>query len=54
MSYRDGFEAATELCLKELNEADSKEKASEKLQYILSLVKEDKLEKIKQMLGTLL
>jgi len=54
MSYREGFEDATEMCLKELNDAKSKAQAASKIQYLLSLVKADKFDRIKQMLGTLL
>jgi len=53
MSYQDGFEDATELCLRELCEAKSRTEARRRVKYLLDLVKEDKFDKIKQMLGAL-
>lgn len=53
MSYQDGFEAATELCLREVHQAKSKTDARKRIKYLLDLVKEDKFDKIKQMLGAL-
>jgi len=53
LSYQDGFEDATELCLKEVDDARSKSDAVKRIKYLLGLVKEDKFEKIKQMLGAL-
>jgi ribosome assembly protein YihI (activator of Der GTPase) len=49
-SYRVGFEAAIELCITETVEADSKEKALSKMYEFLGLVKDDKLERLKEML----
>jgi hypothetical protein len=53
MTYDNGFEDATELCLTEIEQAKTKIQAEKRLEYILSLVKESKLEKVKQMLGIL-
>lgn len=50
MSYREGFEDAVELCLYEASKAVGKKGAIEKLQEILGLVKEDKFQRIKEML----
>lgn len=51
MSYQDGFEDATELCLKEITKAKGMEEAIRQIRYILGLVKEDKFDRIKKMLG---
>ena len=53
MTYYNGFEDATELCLKEIEQAKTKIQAEKRLEYILSLVKENKLNGIKQLLGIL-
>jgi len=50
LSYREGFEDAVELCLYEASKAVGKKGAIEKLQEILGLVKEDKFQRIKEML----
>ena len=50
MRYRDSFEDALELCLAEVANAETKNKATAKLEEWLGLVKEDKLERLKQML----
>jgi predicted RNase H-like HicB family nuclease len=49
-SYRVGFEAALELCITETAQADSKEKALAKMTEFLGLVKDDKMERLKEML----
>jgi len=49
-SYRRGFEDAVELCLSEISRAKSLEEAGRRVGDVLSLVKEDKLERLKQML----
>lgn len=49
-SYRHGFEAALELCITEVSEADTREKALVKMTEFLQLVKEDKIERLKEML----
>lgn len=51
MSYRDGFEDAVEFCIAETEDSNGKQQALEKMEEILLLVKEDKLDKIKKMLG---
>ena len=53
MSYQDGFEDATELCLREVCEAKSRTEARRRVKYLLDLVKEDKFDRIKQMLGVI-
>jgi hypothetical protein len=49
-SYRHGFEAALELCIFETTEATTKEKAVTKMTEFLGLVKEDKMERLREML----
>jgi len=49
-SYRRGFEDAVELCLAELNDSNILEKAKKRLEEVLSLIKEDKIERLKRML----
>ncbi len=49
-SYRRGFEDATEFCLDEVNDSRSLEEARHRIEEVLSLIKEDKLERLKQML----
>jgi len=53
LGYRDGFEDAIELCIAETEDSTDKEKALMKLTEMLALVKEDKFDKIKKMLGVL-
>jgi len=48
--YRNGFEDALELCIAELNDAKDKDASVKKLMEYLGLVKEDKLERLKEML----
>jgi len=50
VTYRDGFEDALELCLAEVSNAETKEKAVVKMEEWLGLIKEDKLERLKRML----
>lgn len=49
-SYRVGFEAALELCIAELRRSASKEVALAKLFEFQCLVKDDKIERVKEML----
>jgi hypothetical protein len=49
-SYRVGFEAAIELCIAETMQSDSRERALAKMAEFLGLVKEDKVERLKEML----
>jgi hypothetical protein len=49
-SYRVGFEAALELCITETAKAGSKEKALAKMTEFLGLVKDDKMERLREML----
>jgi predicted RNase H-like HicB family nuclease len=48
--YVTGFQDAVELCIKEVNKAKTKEAASKKLQEILELVIESKLENVRMEL----
>ena len=49
-SYRIGFEAAMELCLVETRKSDSREIALAKMQEFLNLVKDDKMDRLKEAL----
>lgn len=49
-SYRIGFEAAIELCMAETLQSESKKKALAKMAEFLGLVKDDKVERLKEML----
>ena len=51
-SYRRGQEDAFELCLSEIAKARNLGDAYRRIQEILGLVKEDKLERLKRMLWT--
>ena len=53
LSYAEGFEDATELCLHELKKAKDLEDAKQRIQKIIRLVKEKKFERIKSMLALL-
>lgn len=53
MSYAEGFEDATELCLHEVEKAKDLEDAKRRIQKIIRLVKERKFERIKSMLALL-
>ncbi len=53
MSYSEGFEDALELCMAETSDANSKENALKKMRELLVLVKEDKFDRLKKMLGQL-
>jgi len=54
MSYKEGFEDAMELCISESEDVASKKNALERMKYILTLVKEDKFDRLKKELGILL
>jgi hypothetical protein len=49
-SYRIGFEAALDLCIAEVRQSESKEVALAKLFEFRDLVKDDKIERVKEML----
>ena len=49
-SYRIGFEAAIELCINEIRQSETKEIALAKIYEFMSLVKDDKIERVKEML----
>jgi hypothetical protein len=53
LSYQEGFEDAIELCLAESEDCLSKEAALEKMRDLLVLVKEQKFDRLKRMLGQL-
>lgn len=53
MSYHDGFEDATELCLATLEKSENKEKGIDKLKRHLGLLKEEKISRLEAMLETL-
>ncbi|GEM_PF-3371606 len=53
MSYEKGFEDSLELSITEVKKSKTKKEAVERLQYMLGLIKERKLDKIKQMLGVI-
>jgi len=48
--YRRGFEDAVELCLASINETGKLEDARERIEEYLSLIKEDKIERLKKSL----
>jgi len=48
--YKRGFEDSVELCLFEVSRAKSLEEARKRIEEIWSLIKEDKIERIKRML----
>ena len=51
MSYQQGFEDAVELCIAETEDSSDKGKVLEKLKDLLVLVKEEKFDRLKKMLG---
>ena len=53
MSYQQGFEDAVELCIAETEDCCDRIKALEKMKDLLVLVKEDKFDRLKKMLGQL-
>jgi hypothetical protein len=53
LSYQEGFEDALELCLAETEDCQTKEVALEKMRDLLVLVKEQKFDRLKKMLGQL-
>ena len=53
MSYENGFEDALELCWNEAQEVENKEALIERIEYFIRLVKESKMDKVKQMIGVL-
>lgn len=50
LEYRHGFEDALELCIAETANAESKEKATAKMEEYLGLAKEYKLERLREMI----
>ena len=53
MSYIDGFEDATELCLVTLEKSENKQQGIGKLKEYLGLLKEQKFARLETMLGVL-
>lgn len=53
MSYVDGFEDATELCLATLEDSKTRDDSIDKVKEYLGLLKEQKFARLKQMLETL-
>ncbi len=51
LSYPKGFEDAIELCIAETEDASEKAIALEKMKDLLVLVKEEKFDSLKKMLG---
>jgi len=49
-SYKRGFEDCVELCLSAISESGSLEEAKRRVEEILGLIKEDKIERLKRML----
>lgn len=49
-SYRVGFEAALDLCIAEVRQSETKEIALAKMFEFLNLVKDDKIDRVKEML----
>lgn len=49
-SYKRGFEDCVELCLYEIQKAENLEEARKRIREFLGLVKEDKLERLKERL----
>jgi hypothetical protein len=52
-SYRIGFEAALELCIAETRGSESKEVALSKMFEFANLVKDDKIDRVKDMLWSI-
>jgi hypothetical protein len=53
VSYAEGFEDAIELCIDETEDSTDKSKALERMRDLLVLVKEEKFDRLKKMLGQL-
>jgi len=53
MSYLDGFRDACRLCIQKVKAAVTKEAALKEIRTLLRLVKQGKMEKIKEMLKEL-
>jgi len=53
MSYQEGFEDAAELCLDEAKRANNRGEVIERIESLLELVKQNKFERIRHMLGAL-
>jgi len=52
-SYEEGFEDSLELCLSEVKDSNSKKDATQRIRYLLGLVKEHKFDRIKQIIGAI-
>lgn len=53
MSYEEGFEDAAELCLDEAKRANDKSDIIKRIESLLELVKQNKFDRIRHMLGAL-
>ena len=51
LSYTEGFEDAIELCIAETEDSGDKGKALAKMKDLLVLIKEEKFDRLKKMLG---
>lgn len=51
VDYAEGFEDAVELCIAETEDALDRRKALAKMRDVLVLVKEQKFDRLKKMLG---
>jgi hypothetical protein len=52
VSYQNGFEDALELCIAETEDSSTRQEALEKMDEILTLIKENKFRQIKLRLGS--
>lgn len=50
VSYRHGFEATLELCVAEIRQCENKEQYLEKIGEFLELIKEDKIDRLREMI----
>jgi len=53
LSYAEGFEDAAELCLDEAKRSNDKGETIERIESLLELVKQNKFDRIRHMLGAL-
>jgi hypothetical protein len=53
MSYQEGFEDAAELCLDEVKKSNDKSEAADRIKELIELVKQNKFDRIRHMLGAL-
>jgi hypothetical protein len=53
MSYEKGFEDALELIYADVEQSKNKKDALQRIRYLLGLIKEHKIDRIKQMIGAI-